>query len=382
MSAGKLDLGGTYRVRDAAATLAWIRPLLPEFGITRVANVTGLDRIGLPVWMAIRPNGRSLSVSQGKGITDELAQASAIMESIECHHSEHVRPPDVVATHKALRRKHGTIGPRDLLPGMRWKTYHDARPLAWIRGTDVATGEDVYLPHVRVDLNWSEPHPDAGLFMVTSTGLASGNTYTEALLHAVFEAIERDSEARWQRLRPRTQRATEVVEASVTAPILRGLIDQCAAAGITVRIWDMTAEVGMPTYSCTISDTNPFGALDTFAGSGCHLSKEIALSRALTEAAQSRLTYIAGSRDDVFPTDYEPPPGVHGDAPPYTPTLDFGARPSPPMGATLEEDLATTLAMLARAGFPRVVAVDHTKPEYGVPVIAVVVPGMTEGDED
>ena len=88
----KHDLGGTMRCRDAASTLAWVRPMLPQFGITRLANVTGLDRIGIPVWMCIRPNGRSLSVSQGKGVTAELAQASAVMESIELYHAEHVGP--------------------------------------------------------------------------------------------------------------------------------------------------------------------------------------------------------------------------------------------------------------------------------------------------
>lgn len=381
-TAGKLDLGGTVRIRDAASTIAWIRPFLPAFGITRVANVTGLDRIGLPVWMAIRPNGRSLSVSQGKGITDELAQASAMMESIECHHSEHVRPPDMVASHRTLRRRHETLSPRSLLPGIKHRSYDDGRPLAWIRGTDLGTGGDVYVPHVRVDLNWSEPHPDAGLFMVSSNGLASGNNLDEALLHAIFEVVERDSEWRWERLSPRAQRATEVIEASVATPILRRLLDQCAAAGIVTRIWDMTSEVGLPTYYSAITDLNPFGELDTFAGSGCHLSKEIALSRALTEAAQSRLTYIAGSRDDVFPSAYTPERGVYGCAPTNTPRVDFATRVSPPMGGTLADDLATTLGLLDRAGFSRVLAVDLTKPEYGIPVVQVLIPGTYEPDED
>jgi hypothetical protein len=137
---GKLDLGGTLRARDAASTLAWIRPLLPHFGVTRVANITGLDRIGIPVWICIHPNGRSLSVSQGKGVTPELAQVSAVMESIECHHSEHVRPPDLVASHRTVRRRHEVVAPRQLQPGIRWKAYDDSRPIAWIRGSDLASG--------------------------------------------------------------------------------------------------------------------------------------------------------------------------------------------------------------------------------------------------
>src|SRR5687768_18616303 len=100
----KRDLGGTVRYRDPADTLAWIRPLLPAFGITRIANVTGLDRIGIPVWMCIRPDARCLSVSQGKGVTDELAQISAIMESIELYHAERAAEPDMIASyHEASR---------------------------------------------------------------------------------------------------------------------------------------------------------------------------------------------------------------------------------------------------------------------------------------
>ena len=381
MTEGKIDLGGTIRVRDAASTLAWIRPLLPQFGITRVANITGLDRIGIPVWTCIRPNGRSLSVSQGKGLTPELAQVSAVMESIENHHSEYVRPPELLASYRTVRRRHQVVAPHQLQPGIRWKAYDDSRPIAWIRGTDVANGEDVLVPHVRIDLDWSRAHADSGLFLVTSTGLAAGNQRDEALCHAIFEIIERDAEWRWDRLAAPAQRATALCAESVEEPMLRHLLDRFADAGVSVFMWDMTSDVGIPVYCCSIKDTNPFGPVQSFGGSGCHLSKEIALSRALTEAAQSRLTFIAGSRDDLFPDMYEPAQHTSRVAA-SGPALDFRTRKSPAPGATFAEDLATTLALLRAAGVPRVIAVDHTKPEFGIPVVAVVVPGAREPETD
>ena len=82
------DLGGTVREIAAEETFARIKPALSNFGITRVANITGLDTIGIPVWTVVRPLGRSLSVSQGKGVTHELAVVSGIMESIEVFHAE------------------------------------------------------------------------------------------------------------------------------------------------------------------------------------------------------------------------------------------------------------------------------------------------------
>jgi YcaO-like protein with predicted kinase domain len=382
LTTAKLDLGGTLRARDASSTLAWVRPLLPRFGITRVANITGLDRIGLPVWICIRPYGRSLSVSQGKGLTTELAQVSAVMESIECHHAEQVAAPDVTASYRSARRRQAVVDPKALQPGLRWSAYHDARPIAWIRGTDLVAGEDILVPHVRVDLDWSRAHPDAGLFLVTSTGLASGNEREEALCHAIFEVVERDAEWRWERLPAQMQQASAVDPDSVQASMLRRLLDQFAAAGVWVSIWDLTSDVGLPVYSCAIGDTNPFGASKVFGGTGCHLSKEIALSRALTEAAQSRLTFIAGSRDDLFPDAYEPVDDDVPGSPAPRPARDFDTRHSPPLGATFAEDLATTLELLRAAGFARVIVVDHTMPEFGIPVVKVVVPGAheTEGD--
>jgi ribosomal protein S12 methylthiotransferase accessory factor len=380
--AAKIDLGGTFRARDAASTLAWVRPLLPRFGITRVANVTGLDRIGIPVWMCIRPNGRSLSVSQGKGLSDELAQASAVMESIECHHAEHLPPPCLAGSYRTVRRRHEAVSPRRLQAGIRWKAYDDSRPIAWTRGIDLATREDVLVPHVRLDLDWSRSHPDAGIVLTTSTGLASGNTRAEALCHGLFEVVERDSEWRWRRLSEKARHASEIRTDSIEAAMLRGLLERFDAARVSVSVWDMTSPVGIPVYYCSIGETDPFGAIRLFGGSGCHFSKEIALARALTEAAQSRLTFIAGSRDDLFPPEYDPSLQNVPDTRSHVPTLDFGARSSQCSGRTFDDDIATALDLLREAGFPRVVAVDHTRSEFGIPVVSVVVPGMRETETD
>lgn len=376
----KRDLGGTLRGRDAAETLAWVRPFLSQFGITRLANVTGLDRIGIPVWMCIRPNGRSLSVSQGKGATDELAQVSAVMESIEVFHAEHAPPPELIAPYRDVRRRRTVLSPRTLKPGVRARDYHAGRDLSWLGGTDLATGEPLLLPHVRVSLDWSHPHPDAGLFQVTSTGLASGNCRAEALCHALFEVIERDAEWRWDRLSARAQRSTEIDPATVDTSHLRALLDQLARAEVSARMWDITSALGVPAFSCEIADAGPLGRLGPYGGYGCHLSPEIALSRAITEAVQSRLTVIAGSRDDMYPASYAPPVRRADTGHATAPTRRFHRVSAPPLGATFDDDLRITQRLLEAAAFDRVAAVDLTRPEIGIPVVMVVVPGMREVD--
>ena len=68
-----------------------VRPFAAQMGITRLGNVTGLDRIGIPVVVAVRPNSRSVSVSQGKGIELPQAMTSALMEAVEGVHGELAR---------------------------------------------------------------------------------------------------------------------------------------------------------------------------------------------------------------------------------------------------------------------------------------------------
>ncbi|HEX9822599.1 MAG TPA: YcaO-like family protein [Methylomirabilota bacterium] len=376
----KQDLGGTMRCREPADTLAWVRPLFPAFGITRVANVTGLDRIGIPVWICIRPDGRCLSVSQGKGVTDELAQVSAVMESIELYHAERAAEPYITASYREVRRRHRAVDPATLMPGVRGSGYYPSRTIAWAHGRDLATGEPVLVPHSVVDENFSRPHPDLGLFLVTTTGLASGNHLQEALCHAVFEVVERDCEWRWESLGPAARRAREIAPETIDSALLRGLLDRFEGAGIHARMWDMTSGVGIPAYHCTLGDPGALSGLALYYGAGCHLSKEIALARALTEAAQSRLTFISGSRDDVFPSWYEPATDVTRRRRARPGRLDFGTRRSCP-ASTFAGDLDHVLRLLGEPGFRRVVAVEHTRPEFGIPVVKVVIPGMREVTE-
>jgi ribosomal protein S12 methylthiotransferase accessory factor len=116
-------------------------------------------------------------------------------------------------------------------------------------------------------------------------------------------------------------------------------------------------------------------------GSGCHADSRIALSRALTEAAQTRLTYIAGIRDDISPAEYEEPPEAEiGDA--LLDALAAESRPVPfhdvPNFAAddLTEDLHWASARLRASGIGRAIAVDLTRPEFGIPVARLVIPGL------
>src|SRR5919112_2788422 len=94
---------GTHRAATLEATWKRFAPAARRAGITRIADLTGLDTLGIPVFAAIRPMGLSLSTQQGKGLTALAAKVSALMESLETWSAEHLALPVVRGTWRALR---------------------------------------------------------------------------------------------------------------------------------------------------------------------------------------------------------------------------------------------------------------------------------------
>ena len=193
LAAPKRHRDGTHRASAPAATIARARRAMKPLGITRLANLTGLDTIGIPVWSAIRPNGRSLSVSQGKGLTDEHAQASALMESIETWHAENVALPRRRGTVAAMRTRARVVDVRGLA---RVAPLPRDRVHEWVEGWDLVAGEPIWVPLEAVTLDTVFARPP--VFDVSSNGLASGNHVLEAIVHGLTEVIERDAEAQWR----------------------------------------------------------------------------------------------------------------------------------------------------------------------------------------
>src|SRR5687767_11102850 len=90
-SADKGFYEGTQRTTPPERTLERIRAAASRVGPTRLAAVTGLDRIGIPTVVGYRPNSPTLTVSGGKGFSKVAAMASAGMEAVEIWHAENLR---------------------------------------------------------------------------------------------------------------------------------------------------------------------------------------------------------------------------------------------------------------------------------------------------
>jgi YcaO-like protein with predicted kinase domain len=370
---------GTHRTAAPSETLARVGPYAARMGITRLGNITGLDHIGIPVAIAVRPNSRSVSVSQGKGLELPQAMASALMEACEGFHGEEIGPVRRAA-YRGLAASDTVADPATLCAGSR--PFDADAPISWIQGDDLLRGEPCWVPAEIVHTDYTLPQPD-GYFLAGSNGLASGNHVIEAINAALYELVERDAVALWvaQPIRRRSRCVLDL--ASVDDPDCRALLAKYEDARILVRSWNVTTDIGIAAFVCEIRD-RPTGdprRLRRFHGSGCHPDRGIALARALTEAAQTRLTYIAGVRDDLSPSEYEEAPGGEiGDA-----LIDALARESEPglFGAVpsfasddLSEDLRWALDRLSAIGVARVIAVDLTRPDLAIPVVRLVIPGL------
>jgi YcaO-like protein with predicted kinase domain len=373
-----VDLGCSRRWAVPEATLERARPAFGTVGITRLAEVTGLDRIGIPVWLAIRPNGRSLSGGQGKGVTDAAARASAVMESIETWHAERL-PAGEVASFAALGARRA-LDPASLDAGPDWRRWDPMKEMAWLAGPDLLTGAETFVPRQSLDLDLTDlsgPRHLAG----SSNGLASGNRLDEATLHGLYELVERDAERRW-RLLPSAGRLRTVVDCGEVAdacPDAGALLAQIRAADCDVAILNCTGPTAIPVYRCVIADRlrefRPLGC----SGTGAHGLARVALLRAITEAAQSRATIIAGSRDDRYPSHYaaglrEVMLGGAPAAPQPGTTLAAGVRELTAQSPA--DEAGQILERLAGAGTRRVVAVDLTRPDVGLPVVRVAAEGL------
>jgi YcaO-like protein with predicted kinase domain len=373
---------GTHRLVPPGETLARLRRLAAPLGITRLANVTGLDRIGVPVAQAIRPNARSAAVSEGKGLDLVAAQVSAMAESIERYHAEHVLRPLKLAAYEELRYTHPLVDP-SRLPRSAAEPFDPFQIVHWIEGYDLVGRRPVWLPFDLVHANFTVGLGDGAGFLRSTNGLASGNHPLEAVSHGLCELIERDAASIWSLKDDAARWATRLDTATVDDAACRGVLERYAATRVGVAVWEVTSEVGLAAFLCRIVDLDPdperrqFGA----EGLGCHPSRTVALLRALTEAAQSRLTVIVGASDEQLPADYEAVTdravveGLRREVVDRPGRRAFGSAPDH-NADSFGGDVAWELARLSAAGFDQAVVVDLSRPELGVPVVRVVVPGV------
>jgi ribosomal protein S12 methylthiotransferase accessory factor len=385
---------GVVRTVQPEETIKRVAPLMPVIGVTRVADVTRLDRVGIPNYVAVRPRdlGHGITYYNGKGTTRIGAKAGAMMEAIERYSGERCDLKTFRCTYKAIRRYGPALNPEEII-APRFQAYTPAMQLEWVEGFDLISRRPTYVPLNSV----VQPYESArypALYYSSTNGLASGNTLEEALCHALCEIIERDTEsisATILELAPTvrsilSQMGAEPAEQSSDAdeqfPLIaleslptkaRQLVRKMRAAGLRIYLRNLTYTGGIPTLECTIVEDQPDGRHLAHGGCGTHPDARVALMRSLTEAAQSRVGCIQGGREDL--------PEIMRPRVPFDPDAVFGTGATRPFSSIrsyeherVDEDIKFMLGRLKAAGLNQVVAIDLTRPELGIPVVRVVVP--------
>jgi ribosomal protein S12 methylthiotransferase accessory factor len=367
------------RVRTPEETFLTIGPLLPGYGITRLARLTDLDCLGVPVWNAVCPNARSIVINQGKGITDMDAKVSAAMEALERAVAGRPAAGTVTTSCNALLQAGKAADRLDCLIAAGQADIQPDEPLEWITGTNLMTGETTYIPFEAAALDRTQ----TGRFWQSSDGLASGNTFDEAVLHGLLERIERDAYVLWQVAIHGRRDARCVAANCFDDPIMTDLQMRINAAGLRLRLFDITSDIGIPCYSALLGPADiamrKLRYPDVTHGSGAHPKPVRAAIRAITEAAQSRLTFISGARDDISPDRFAQP------LPAETRLwLDIDPRPIPIMPtpdlSSAAELLRHTLDHLIKARIDTAIAATLSSEDMPFSVVKIFIPQLENPD--
>jgi ribosomal protein S12 methylthiotransferase accessory factor len=408
----KWTVNGTSRIRPAQETLEKVIPLQGRIGVTRLADITDMDVLRIPNFSAVLPGTEDyIWVYSGKGPTKQHAMASALMESIERYSSLPAggKRDFVRSSYAELAKNRRVLHPEEIVEPVSFE-YRDHMLMDWLAGYDLGSGEEVMVPASTALFRYAPSAPAVNPFKYFHTnGLASGNVIEEAICHALCEVIERDAmslaELRASAIPYHVLHMvrSSLVSAGFAVPQIapdkfmddpsvfpdvdisdvdfqpvRNLVSKFQDANISLRIKDITSDIGIPTFNASSVEwvSHDYGYLAE--GHGTHPDARIALLRAITEVSQTRAANIQGARDDLRKIRYGE--SNTDDRRAWQFMASTNRRKFSDIQTFFNEDILDDirliLARLKAVGLGRVIIVDLTNPEIKIPVVRAIVPGL------
>ena len=343
---------------------------------------------------------RSLrSKSAGKGSTPQQSEASALCEAIERYscafHGDEIRCrkrfedfgeteaiypnniqlfSDWQLDHADQINDHGH--PYNFVP----PRFDSCAEIEWSPVWSLTQDQHRYLPTSMLYSMWAGQHGKP-ILKADSNGCAAGNTLEEAILQGFFELVERDAFAIWWYNRLRLPRVD-----------LESFEDDYLATahdfyrGFNREMWllDVTNDLGIPAF-VAISRRIDKEEEDIIYGAGAHVDPHIAALRAVCELNQF-LNWVQGSERGGCGHNVDEPlclwwwkNGKLSDLPYLTPDPDSMPRGKldypVPDTADMREDVERCRALVESKGMELLV-LDLTRPDIGMPVARVIVPGL------
>ncbi len=230
---------------------------------------------------------------------------------------------------------------------------------------------------------FSYPSPPGQRYCVScSNGCAAGNTIEEAILQGFLEVVERDSVALWWYNRLPRQ---GVDLASFDEPYLESVSKSLATRNRDIWVLDLTADIKIPVF-VALSQRTDCPPARILMGFGAHLDPRIALRRAVTECVQVMASFFPSESSENDIESLQEPLTLTWLR---TATLENQPYLAPDIGRAvkvaadyvnlgseyLKEDVLACQRSVERLGLEMLV-LDQTRPDIGLPVVKVVVPGL------
>lgn len=420
--------GELTRVKRTQETLSEVMPVAAKIGVTRIADITFMDKLYIPNYSAILPGTDDLFwVYNGKGTTSTQAKASALMESIERYSSLSSSWPRafIRGSYLQLSKSYNKVlHPAEVVEPVRQGYNDEDAILDFLSGYDLLANERVLVPAEIALYRYFPKHPVTRGFSCSHTnGLASGNVLEEAICHALCEVIERDAVSIadlcastipytiLKRIRDSFKKASkeysisripeknfmddtsifqdvDISEFAEEFEPIKFLVKRFTAAGIPLLIKDITQkDIGIPTFVASSVEwvTHDYGYFAK--GYGTHPDARVALARAITEVSQTRAINIHGARDDLKKIRYKKNDEIYKRKWQFVPASSSLMRRNNNNNIKFSEiktqsnkdildDINLILYSLKNAGLKRAIIVDLTNPRVGIPVVRAILPGL------
>jgi ribosomal protein S12 methylthiotransferase accessory factor len=380
----------------------WDEPLplpvwAPSIGIARVADLTGLDTLGIPVVNAVVPaTTDSITVYSGKGTTIRAAVTSAVMEAAERFCATLPLPVERVASWAELRRAaRPALDPRTLSLPLN-PAWTDTSPTAWVRGQRMSDGAPVLVPLAAA--GYARTVPATNPFaLVSSNGLASGPDVEAAARHALAEVVERHH---WTLadllgrvvpgLAPDRGLAEEACASFPRLDLgnapdeLRALAQRARGGGAELVVRHLAGDAEQPhVVLALLWSADLLSGCQFHHGAGCSFDLATAVSRAVCEAAQGRAVDIAAAREDLVQPDHPvAASGIHTQRAQRVPAGPWplggpSARPWPSDGESGDRGLDDYVVAATRlSGGTPPVLVELATPALPFRAVRVLAPGL------
>jgi ribosomal protein S12 methylthiotransferase accessory factor len=247
---------------------------------------------------------------------------------------------------------------------------------------DVLQNQKVLAPAELVFIPYPE-NPGQRLFGESSSGLASGNDLVEASVHAICELMERDVQA-FNFLNDRSC----LVNLDDFSAETEALINKVKNANLNLSVRYTENCFGLAYFQAFIMEESPHAPISVATGSGLHPIKEIALIRAICEAAQSRLSHIHGGRDDIIErvkyfekkgrlVELQAVSRLRAEATSRTEMIDYSSINCQEVAiTTIESAWELLIERLRHIGLGTVLRVLLSKPTDDITVVRIIIPGL------